>query len=226
MKAKICIFLFLNRWTHHASSSTTEGGDDGIETAAEPTISSTLPIPTIGCDDGFCNTNEDALSCPSDCSNLELTTADIGGDMASVGLVFSIKAFRDVVIASIDIFTQSTAMQELVQLYTHAGEYSRYEMPEAEWELAYDSPALELLGRYAPTTLNDLNVPIKAGMVTSFLLHTPNMILCTEDSTDQWNVSAADNILEVYKGVGLSAKFPDAGLFSSELSGTFTGTIR
>lgn len=225
MKAKIFIFLFLNRWSHHASSSTIEGDGDNLETA-EFTLDLTLPLPTNGCDDGLCNSDEDALSCPTDCSNLELTTAHIGGDMASVGLVFSVKAFRNVVITSIDIFTQSTAVQELVQLYTHVGEYSRYETPGEEWEVAYDNPALDLLGRYTPTTLADLNVSIKAGMVTSFLIHTPNMILCIEDSTNQWNVSASDNILEVYDGVGLSDKLPDAGLFSSELPRTFTGTVR
>ncbi len=222
MKANVIVFLLLTRWTYHTSSSTV-----GINSAPDFTL--TLPSPSDGiaiCGNGLCDSDEEALSCPSDCSNLDLTTADVGGDMTTIGLVFSIKSFRDVTITSIDIFTQSAAIEESVQFYTRDGEYSRHEMQVEEWELIYDNPALELLGTYTPTTLNDLSVFINSGMVKSFLFHSPNnMIRCIEGANGQ-AVSALDNIIVMYEGVGLADKFPRAGLFSSELSCTFTGTIR
>jgi hypothetical protein len=241
MKANLFILLLLlTRWTCHASLSTVEEvGDDeqsmmsngfpsGIDTAPEFTL--ILPSPSDGiafCGNGFCDSDEEDISCPSDCSNLELITADAGGDnMTTIGLVFSIKSFRDVIITSMDIFTQSAAIEESVQLYTHDGEYSRHEMRIEEWELMYDNPALELLGTYSPTTLNDMSVSIYSGMVKSFLVHIPNnRIRCIEGANGQ-AVSALDNIIVMYKVSGLADKFPKAGLFSSELSCTFTGTIR
>jgi hypothetical protein len=238
MKANLLIFLLLHRWLYHASALIIEGDNANVQStnifgddaeSAELTLILPSPIITDGisfCGNGLCDIDEEALSCPSDCSSLELTTSEVSGDMASVGLVFAIKAFRDVIITSIDIFTQSTATKELVQLYIHAGEYLRSDVPGEEWELIYDSPALELLGTYNPTTLNDLNVSINAGMVKSFLLYSPNMIRCMEGTNDQRLVWASDNMMEIYEGVGLSNKFTNAGLISSELSRTFTGTIR
>lgn len=238
MKANLLIFLLLHRWLNHASALIIEGDNANVQStnifgddaeSAELTLILPSPIITDGisfCGNGLCEIDEEALSCPLDCSSLELTTSEVSGDMASVGLVFAIKTFRDVIITSIDIFTQSTATQELVQLYIHAGEHLRSDVPGEEWELIYDNPALELLGTYTPTTLNDLNVSINAGMVKSFLLYSPNVIRCMEGTNDQHLVWASDNMMEIYEGVGLSNKFTNAGLISSELLRTFTGTIR
>jgi hypothetical protein len=238
MKANPLIFLLLHRWSYHASALIIEGGDnanvqstnifgDHVESAELTLILPPIVTDDISfCGNGLCEIDEEALSCPLDCSSLELTTSEVSGDMASVGLVFAIKTFRDVIITSIDIFTQSTATQELAQLYIHAGEYLRSDVPGEEWELIYDNPALELLGTYTPTTLNDLNVSINAGIVKSFLLYSPNMIRCKEGTNGQRIVSTSDNMMEIYEGVGLSNMFTNAGLISSELSRTFTGTIR
>lgn len=238
MKANLLIFLLLHRWLNHPSALIIEGDNANVQStnifgddAESAVLTLILPSPIITdgisfCGNGLCEIDEEALSCPLDCSSLELTTSEVSGDMVSVGLVFAIKTFRDVIITSIDIFTQSTATQELAQLYIHAGEYLRSDMPGEEWELIYDNPALELLGAYTPTTLNDVNVSINAGMVKSFLLYSPNMIRCMEGTNDQHLVWASDNMMEIYEGVGLSNKFTNAGLISSELLRTFTGTIR
>ncbi|KAL7525734.1 hypothetical protein ACHAWF_001487, partial [Thalassiosira exigua] len=176
------------------------------------------------CGDGACDVAEDAASCPSDCASRSIATATVGGNKGSVGYVFSVRARRDIVVTSLDVYTKSQRRGELIQVYARRGGYGNYESTEEGWELVYEDDDADLNGRRSPTTLGGLSVPVPAGAVQSFYVYAPNKIRYIKGNGDA-EVARADGTMEVLQGVGLKNKFSGSSEEDAFPLREFTGAI-
>ena len=102
----------------------------------------------------ICNPFEDAISCPSDCNNIQLSTLSNSSSgnnnlELSSGIIFSIKSkSRNLVITSLDINTTSEDISTIsnvnkttiVEVYTKQGSYKGYEVlnQNTDWEFNDD----------------------------------------------------------------------------------------
>lgn len=175
------------------------------------------------CGDGDCDRIEDATSCPSDCTDIRLKTADEGGDLGSRGHMFSVQSSRDVVITNVDFFSRSIRSDQLVEVYTRVGGYSGYEFAEEEWEIVYNN-RLDLQGKSMPTSVEGLSVYIPADTLQSFFLFTPNKVRYSEGSSEG-SVFTTDGILKIYEGVGVRRKFNGEHAVDIYTPRAFTGSL-
>lgn len=198
-----------------------------------PTVSPTRARPTMQptsspvrlCGNGVCETSEHSSTCPVDCSNIAYFGAE-SGNKGSEGIMFSIKARRDVVITSFDVYGVFKGTS-LFQVYTKTGSWQGQEAAPSNWTLSYNN-TLEQEGRYTLISLGDFanGVLIPAGQVQSFYLYTPTKLIY--DVGDGSSPHSSNDALELYEGAGVTG-----GLFAGGDAlqnvvplRVFTGTIR
>ena len=178
------------------------------------------------CGDGACDMNEHVDNCALDCMNIGYNGA-ASGSRASEGIMFYIKARRDIVVNSFDVYGISNAASPF-QVYTRVDSYEGYEASQEGWTLFYDNPSLQQLGRFTLISLGDFSsgVLIPAGAIMSFYLFTPTMVLYDVGSGSP--MYSENNDLELYEGSGITG-----GLFAGDnaeenvIAGrVFAGTIR
>lgn len=121
-------------------------------TESSPTLSPT-------CGDGICSKGEAVRGCPQDCGNLELQASDVG-QRGSNGVMFYVKARRDISITSLDFYTGTQTANQEVQVYTRAGKYTNFELNEDGWEIVHDRDSVNLLGGNRPTELGDFDTSV------------------------------------------------------------------
>lgn len=181
--------------------------------------------PTRHCGNGVCEFNEHSGTCAADCSNVAYFGAE-SGNKGSEGIMFSIKALRNIIITSFDVYgiTKGTS---LFQVYTKLDSWQGQEAAQSEWTLIYDN-ALEQKGRFTLTSLGDFanGLLIPAGQVQSFYLYTPTKLIY--DVGDGSSPYSSNDALELYEGAGVTGGLFAGGDASQNVVPlrVFAGTIR
>lgn len=181
--------------------------------SSSPTASTSSPTtpptgsPVAQCGDGFCDGDEHSNTCPLDCRNIAYWGAS-SGNKGSEGIMFYVKARRDIIVTSFDVYGVSASTSPF-QVYTKADSYQGSETTSSDWNLFYDNPSLSLNGRFTLTSLGDFanGVLIPAGETVSFYLYTPSLLMYAV-GTDSTPYSFNDD-LELYEGIGVTG-----GLFA------------
>jgi hypothetical protein len=85
--------------------------------------------------------------------------------------MFYIKARRDVLVTSLNLFT-GTQQTNVIEVYTRAGTYNGHELDQDGWTLIY-TKNIQQLGRNTTTELGgfDTGVEIKGGSTQSFFIY-------------------------------------------------------
>lgn len=174
-----------------------------------PIISTVKPTagPTYkSCGNDICEDDETATICSDDCSNVTFTASE-SGTKGAVGIMFSVKALRDVVVTSFNFYVGKAAQDAAIQVYTRRGTYNGFEFLETGWELVNDK-IMDTNTRVVLTQLDGFatHVSIPAGGIQSFFLYTPNKLMY-EVGTTGGALFSADNALELYEGIGKTTKF-------------------
>ena len=192
----------------------------------------------------ICNASEDISSCPSDCSNIQLSTLSNSSSPPnknnlelSSGIIFSIKSkSRNLVITSLDIHTTSevksnTNQTTIVEVYTKLGSYKGYEILNQntdwefnnDWELVCNESISELHALHNDTgvsSLDKLHIPIAKDTLQSFYIYTSHPVLYSNKASSTDNVEGSlyrnDSMLEIYEGIDLDT-------FDSR---SYSGTIK
>ncbi|KAL7521998.1 hypothetical protein ACHAWX_007140 [Stephanocyclus meneghinianus] len=167
------------------------------------------------CGNNSCELHETDTTCAQDCSNISLTTHNSGNSGAS-GVMFYIKARRDVLVTSLNLFT-GTQQTNIIEVYTRAGTYNGHELDQDGWTLIY-TKNIQQFGRNTITELGgfDTGVEIKGGSTQSFFIYagTGNYVMY-----DQGNVEgqlfSSDASIEFYEGVGISSFF--SGVYANQV---------
>jgi hypothetical protein len=160
-------------------------------------------LDTDTCGNTICESYETAITCPSDCENLSITTTDAASKGAS-GAMFDIKAVRDINVTSLDFFGFSTNAN-LVQVYTRDGTYSGNERSGDGWELVFNNTSTDIKGRYEATPLGSFSreVTIKANTIGSFYVYSPSKVLYRLGETEG-KVHSSKGAVEFFEGIGMS----------------------
>ena len=184
----------------------------------------------------ICNASEDISSCPSDCSNIQLSTLSNSSSPPnknnielSSGIIFSIKSkSRNLVITSLDIHTTSevtsnTNQTTIVEVYTKLGSYKGYEVLNQntdwefnnDWELLHNDSISEILtldDETGVSSLDRLHIPIANDTLQSFYIYTSNPVLYSNEASStggsEGSLYANDSMLEIYEGIDLDTFSP------------------
>ncbi|KAL9189209.1 hypothetical protein ACHAXT_011699 [Thalassiosira profunda] len=178
------------------------------------------------CGDGRCDGAETASSCRQDCGNLRLKTADVGGRGAQ-GVMFYVRARRDLSITSIDIYSGTKAANQRVQVYTRPGKYANFETSSNGWTLVHDT-TLDLLGRDRATLLGkfDQSVAISKSGFQSFFIWTPNNRIRYKLGETEGALHSKNAALNFYEGVGKTTKFGGQKSEHVHSPRVFSGVVR
>lgn len=174
-----------------------------------PALPTVLPTskPTAQCGNGICDSNEHSTNCAADCRKVEYNAAE-SGNKGAEGAMFFIKAVRDIIVTSFDVYGVSTSSSPF-QVYMRVDSWQGHEAAQDGWALIYDNPSLQQKGRYTLTSLGDFStgVMIPAGAIVSFYLFTPTKLMY--DVGSGLSPYSQNNALEFYEGVGVAG-----GLFA------------
>jgi len=195
----------------------------------------------------FCDSSEDTISCPSDCSNIQLSTLSNSSSPPnknnlelSSGIIFSIKSkSRNLVITSLgihvseDISTSSKTNQTtIVEVYTKLGSYKGYEILNQnndwefnnDWELIYNESISELHAldnNTGVSSLDGLHIPIAKDTLQSLYIYTSHPVLYSNKASSiggsEGSLYRNDSMLEIYEGIDLDTLSPGRA---------FSGTIK
>ena len=169
-------------------------------TPTQSPVTTTTPtyLPSNRCGNDRCEDGENSLSCPVDCSNVILAAHDEGKSGAP-GVMFDLKASRDVVVRSFGFYTDA-ARNDIVEVYTRPGSYSGYEHDEDGWLLVH-SKSVDQMGRNVLTELGDFDtdVVIKKGATQAFFI-TTNYFIMYDKGTSEGQVLNSDVSLNIYEG--------------------------
>ena len=162
-----------------------------------PVTSSPTSSPTT-CGNDTCEAFESIITCPLDCSNIIFVANEEGTSGAS-GVVFDLKASRDVAITSFDIYTDSTR-NDAIEVYTRSGSYKGHEGNGTGWLLVYNKTVSQM-GRLILTELGDFDegVTIQGGSSQSFYIFSEHTIMYDKGSVEG-EVFSSDDSLTLYEG--------------------------
>ena len=169
----------------------------------------------------ICESKEDSTSCPADCAGKELeTTFDF--TLGSTGVLFSLKALRDVSVSSFAVNAMSRGEGE-VKVYTRSGGYSGHEQSSEGWELVYNNASVTHNRRGKPTELGDFDkaVLVTAGATQSFLIISSKGLVY-KAGTEQGAEFVSDEAMIVYEGAGITSEF-EGSIYSPRV---FGGIVR
>eukprot|EP00804_Cyclotella_cryptica_P016798 CCRYP_001799-RE/>CCRYP_001799-RE protein AED:0.07 eAED:0.07 QI:359/1/1/1/0.92/0.85/14/1113/1072 len=174
--------------------------------SASPTMHPT-PKPTSQCGNGICDSSEHSTNCAVDCRNVEYFAAE-SGNKGAEGIMFFVRAKRDIIVTSFDVYGVSTSPSPF-QVYTRVDSWEGHEAVQDGWTLIYDNPSLQQKGRYTLTSLGGFStgVLIPAGAIVSFYLFTPTKLMY--DVGSDLSPYSQNDSLEFYEGIGVTG-----GLFA------------
>ena len=193
------------------STTTSKNSPSLIPTVTHRASPVTAPTASLmtSCGNSICELSETYINCPVDCQNLELVTTS-SGNRGVVGTLFYVNALRDIIVTSIGLYGSEKSV-DLVQVYTRPGKYEGYELYSDGWNLVYDNPSVNQLGRDEITELGVFNagVSISAGSFQSFLVYTPNKLVCDLGTSDlsEGLLFKGDHSLLFYEGMGIGDLF-------------------
>ncbi|KAL9181023.1 hypothetical protein ACHAXT_009828 [Thalassiosira profunda] len=180
------------------------------------------PVSSFGeCGDFVCGIDESSESCPVDCAGRELeTTFDFS--LGSGGVVFELKAKRDVSVSSLVINAMARGQGE-VKVYTRGGSYSGFLQSSDGWTLVYDNPALVHNRRGRPTALGNFDeaVSIRGGNVQSFFV-TSSKHMVYQKGKEKGALFAEDESIAIFEGIGTTESF-GGEIFSPRVFGGVVG---
>jgi len=187
---------------------------------------------TTSCGDNTCATYESSTTCPSDCANLKLQAGNVGGRSAK-GVMFYVKAKRDVKISGFDIYsnTVTSGSGDHVQVYTRQGKYTNHVLSNNGWNLIYNNHNTKLKGPNVQTFINTNPVTVRANTIQSFFIWTStNKIryrLGKSAPTSEGSPYLGDTNLVIHEGIAKHTKF--SGNYNQqtvEAARVFRGNIR
>eukprot|EP00956_Cyclotella_meneghiniana_P044000 scaffold297273_cov96-Cyclotella_meneghiniana.AAC.1 len=150
------------------------------------------------CGNDKCESYESINTCPSDCSNV-IFTAHNNGTSGASGIMFDLSASRNVVITSLDIYTDNIR-NDAIEVFTRSGSYSGHEVNETGWVLIYSKNVIQK-GRFNLTQLGDFEygVSIQGGDTQAFYIYS-NYTIMYDTGTEEGAVSNNDTSLTIYQG--------------------------
>lgn len=184
--------------------------------------------PTQMCGNGVCDMSEYSNICSTDCKNIRYKGA-AGTILGANGFMFYIKALRDIIVTSFDVYVTATSQVPVpFQVYTRVDSYEGHIDSESGWNMFYDNPALQGNGRDVLTSLGDFSsgVLVPVGTTVSFYLYTNSTLIYIDGSgTSPYSYN---NALELYEGVGIDGLFAggNASSVKTYAPRVFAGNIR
>lgn len=198
--------VFSGLFSYNAITGSLTATPTSNPTVAVPTM---LPTesPTTLCGNGVCDSAEHSNVCAADCKSISYNAAD-SGNKGAEGIMFSVKALRDIVVTSFDVYGVSQSTSPF-QVYTKVDTWEGQEAAQSNWTLFYDNPSLEQKGRFTLTSLGDTvnGVLIPAGTLQSFYLYTPTRLMY--DVGQGLVPYSSNDALELFEGAGITG-----GLFA------------
>lgn len=156
--------------------------------------------PTFECNnDGTCQAQESATTCPQDCANISLDGVTGGTNFGAPGVMFDLTSKRDVTVKSFDIYTDAVR-NDVIQVYTRPGTYQGHELAQAGWELIFSKNVFQM-GRDVPTELSGFSstVTIPAGSTQAFFI-TSNFYIMYDKGTVEGGVLSENQSLIIRQG--------------------------
>ncbi|KAL7552277.1 hypothetical protein ACHAWF_015504 [Thalassiosira exigua] len=178
--------------------------DSTLAPTSLPTLSPVVSFETCG--NSVCGVNEDSESCPGDCVDKELETT-FNFSLGSDGVMFALKALRDISISSLVINAMSRG-QGSVKVYIRNGNYSGHEQSNNGWVLIYDNPTLTHDRRGRRTELGNFDnaIYIEGDTTKSFFVTSSNGLVYQEGKKEG-EAYASDESLVIYEGIGTTGEF-------------------
>eukprot|EP00804_Cyclotella_cryptica_P000220 CCRYP_016193-RA/>CCRYP_016193-RA protein AED:0.08 eAED:0.08 QI:176/1/1/1/0.93/0.81/16/2046/995 len=193
------------------------------------------------CGNDSCEIDETDTTCAQDCNSISLTTHNAGNGGAP-GVMFYLKARRDVLVSSLNLFT-GAQQTNIIDVYTRAGTYNGHELDPDGWTLVY-TRNIQQFGRNTITELGgfDKSVEVKGGTTQSFFIYTGtgnyvmydtgalffpgfvhdfvpcicfDMCIACNPGNVEGQLFSSDASLEFYEGVGITSLF--SGVYADEV---------
>eukprot|EP00804_Cyclotella_cryptica_P000221 CCRYP_016193-RE/>CCRYP_016193-RE protein AED:0.07 eAED:0.07 QI:2112/1/1/1/0.92/0.8/15/2046/391 len=167
------------------------------------------------CGNDSCEIDETDTTCAQDCNSISLTTHNAGNGGAP-GVMFYLKARRDVLVSSLNLFT-GAQQTNIIDVYTRAGTYNGHELDPDGWTLVY-TRNIQQFGRNTITELGgfDKSVEVKGGTTQSFFIYTGTGNYVMYDTGNvEGQLFSSDASLEFYEGVGITSLF--SGVYADEV---------